>query len=105
MGFSQGATLSTVSGLLMRNKINGIVAIAGFFSRENVEMLNVEPNKFNLPILILHGTKDEIVPIEQGIESMEICKELGCDVVMKTYEEKHKIPVSAMKIIREFISG
>ena len=104
LGFSQGATLSTVSGLLMRNKINGIVAIAGFFQRVNAEMLNVEPIKFILPILILHGTKDEIVPIETGIESMEICKELGCDVVMKTYEEKHKIPLSAMKIIREFMT-
>ena len=103
LGFSQGATLSTAAGLLIGNKINGIVAIAGFLSRKNVEMLNIEPIKFNLPMLILHGTKDEIVPVERGIESMKICKKLGCDVVMKTYDEKHKIPVTAMKIIREFM--
>ena len=103
LGFSQGATLSTAAGLLIGNKINGIVAIAGFLSRKNVEMLNIEPIKCNLPMLILHGTKDEIVPVERGIESKKICKELGCDVVMKTYDEKHKIPVTAMKIIKEFM--
>lgn len=103
LGFSQGATLSVGAGLLMRHKINGIVSIAGFLSRKNVQMLNIEPIKFNLPMLILHGTKDEIVPVERGIESMKICKELGCEVVMKTYDEKHKIPVTAMKIIREFM--
>jgi phospholipase/carboxylesterase len=103
LGFSQGATLSVGAGLLMRHKINGIVSIAGFLSRKNVQMLNIEPIKFNLPMLILHGTKDEIVPVERGIESMKICKELGCKVVMKTYDEKHKIPVTAMKIIKEFM--
>jgi len=55
-------------------------------------------------MLILHGTKDQVVPVESGIESMEICKELGCDVVMKIYDEKHKIPVAAMKFIREFMT-
>ena len=87
----------------MRHKINGIVSIAGFLSRKNVQMLNIEPIKFNLPMLILHGTKDEIVPVERGIESMKICKEFGCKVVMKTYDEKHKIPVTAMKTIKEFM--
>ena len=104
LGFSQGATLSTAAGLIIRNKINGIVSIAGFLSKKNVEMLNIEPIRFNLPILILHGNKDQVVPVESGIESMEICKELGCDVVMKTYDEKHKIPVTAMKFIREFMA-
>ena len=103
LGFSQGATLSTAAGLLIGNKINGIVAISGFLSRKNVEMLNIEPIKFNLPILMLHGKKDQVVPVERGIESMKICKELGCDVVIKTYDEKHKIPVTAMKIIKEFM--
>jgi len=104
LGFSQGATLSTAAGLIIRNKINGIVSIAGFLSKKNVEMLNIEPIGFSLPMLILHGTKDQVVPVESGIESMEICKELGCDVVMKTYDEKHKIPVAAMKFIREFMT-
>jgi predicted esterase len=54
--------------------------------------------------LILHGNKDQVVPVESGIESMEICKKLGCDVVMKTYDENHKIPVTAMKLIREFMA-
>ena len=103
LGFSQGATLATAAGLITGKRINGIVAIAGFFSKKNAEMLNIKPIKFNLPTLMLHGAKDQIVPVERGIESMKICKELGCDVVMKTYDEKHKIPVTAMKIIREFM--
>ena len=76
----------------MRHKINGIVSIAGFLSRKNVQMLNIEPIKFNLPMLILHGTKDEIVPVERGIESMKICKELGCEVVMKPMMRSIKFP-------------
>ena len=104
LGFSQGATLSTAAGLIIRDKINGIISIAGFLSKKNVEMLNIEPIRFNLPILILHGNKDQVVPVESGIESMKICKELGCDVVMKTYDENHKIPVTAMKLIREFMA-
>ena len=103
LGFSQGATLATAAGLIIGKRINGIVAIAGFFRKKNAEMLNIKPIKFNLPTLMLHGAKDQIVPVERGIESMKICKELGCDVVMKTYDEKHKIPVTAMKIIREFM--
>ena len=67
LGFSQGATLATAAGLITGKRINGIVAIAGFFSKKNAEMLNIKPIKFNLPTLMLHGAKDQIVPVERWV--------------------------------------
>jgi|TARA_Y100000294_G_C8521057_1_gene322907 predicted esterase len=104
LGFSQGAALSAGAGLYLDSKLNGVISIAGFVRKEFVELSGIKSKENFSPILILHGTKDEIVPIEKGNELKNVCTELGQKVEFITYEGKHKIPVSVMRIIREFIT-
>ena len=83
--------------------MNGIISIAGFIKKDYINLLKIKPNKNLSPILILHGIKDQIVPIANGIELKTLCGELGQKVKFHTYDGKHKIPLTAMKIIRDFI--
>ena len=103
LGFSQGAALSAGAGLYLKSKIDGVISIAGFIREDSIKLMGIKPNNNYCPLLIMHGNKDEIVPIESGIELKNICSELGQEVEFITYDENHKIPVSAMKIIRNFI--
>jgi len=103
LGFSQGAALSAGAGLYLESKVNGIISIAGFIKKDYINLLKIKPNKNLSPILILHGIKDQIVPIANGIELKTLCGELGQKVKFHTYDGKHKIPLTAMKIIRDFI--
>ena len=103
LGFSQGAALSAGAGLYLKSKIDGVISIAGFIREDSIKLMGIKPNNDYSPLLIMHGNKDEIVPIESGIELKNICSELGQEVEFITYDENHKIPVSAMKIIRNFI--
>jgi len=105
LGFSQGAALSTGVGFYLKTKVNGIISIAGFVRKDFVKLLEVKPKYSFSPILIFHGTKDEIVPLEKGLELKTVCAELGQKVEFHTYEGRHKIPLSAMRIIREFIGN
>tara|TARA_Y100000590_G_scaffold447254_1_gene582196 strand:- start:305 stop:961 length:657 start_codon:yes stop_codon:yes gene_type:complete len=103
LGFSQGAALSAGAGLYLKSKVNGIISIAGFIRKDYINLLKIKSSQNFSPILILHGNNDKIVPMEKGVELKNLCEELGQRVEFHTYDEKHKIPLTAMKIIRNFI--
>ena len=62
-GFSQGAAMSLQTGLRIDHKLSGILVLSGFLPLiDKIDEIN-DKNK-TTPILMLHGTDDDIVPIE-----------------------------------------
>ena len=103
IGFSMGAGLCYHVALRLDFPIGGIIPISGMI--RNPESLFPHATKVsrNTPILILHGTDDDIVTVDRGQEAFDLLVEHGYCVRLELYKAKHKIPLSANDLIIQFI--
>ena len=84
MGFSQGAIMSTSMALLYPELVGGVVPVSGRLPKE-VEFL---PKKNYPPFLVIHGTNDNRIPIEEAYQVLDKLKELKVEKVDKLIHQK-----------------
>lgn len=103
IGFSMGASLCYYVALRLDFPIGGIIPIAGMIRNPERLFAHATSTSRETPILILHGTEDDIVPIQLGQDAFDLLKNKGFNVSIETYAAKHKIPVVAYDLISDFI--
>jgi len=101
-GFSQGSCMSFLIGLTdkVRN-FGGIICCSGFFF-DHIKPLE---GRNKLPILICHGTKDNIISISYAMETYKHLIDGGYNITYKTYEFAHELTWAEYKDIKEFIEN
>ncbi len=104
LGFSQGACLTLEFGLRYKKQLGGLIPIAGFISYPEQLNHDLKEQTITPPVLIMHGTRDTIVPPEKGEEILAFLEERHYPVRIVRFNAGHKIQVSAMNEIRTFIS-
>ncbi len=103
LGFSQGATLAIEFGLRLPFSIGGIIPIAGFIKFKNKLIEENSPASLKTKILLLHGSDDKIVPVNESYTSLDVLKGMGYKATLEEYKAGHKIPISCHRFIRKFI--
>lgn len=102
LGFSQGAATAYAYVLLQRSgQVKGIAALSGFIPptvAEHVPRLN------RLPILILHGIKDETVPIDTARHNRDQLIAAGADVTYLESEVGHKVSSAGMNELKRWLA-
>ncbi|MFM6243099.1 MAG: alpha/beta hydrolase [Dolichospermum sp.] len=96
-GFSQGGAMTLDVGLSL--PLAGLVVMSGY-PHPSVATLN--PGNFP-PTLIMHGTKDEVVPLQAAIKSRDMAKSLGVAVEYHEFEMGHEINLPMLQALRTFI--
>ena len=82
--------------------IAGIIPVAGFIKfKENLKSEHSMKSK-STRVLLMHGTKDEIIDLKESQDSYQILKKLGYSVELQTYDAGHKIPLSSKSAIKSF---
>ncbi len=105
IGFSQGACLAIDFALRLPFSIGGIIPIAGFI-KFKTKLLNEATNEsINTPILLMHGNKDDIIPIKASETANQILAARDHPVHFETYNAPHKIPKKKMGLIRDFVKN
>lgn len=101
-GFSQGAAISLVTGLIAKTAPAGIVAMSGYLAGYSA----VAPLMRNrCPIAMFHGTMDPVVPITAAQETMGIIKDaLGTEVEMSEYPMQHTAVQPELDAVLKFVS-
>ncbi|ETS84360.1 Acyl-protein thioesterase 1 [Pestalotiopsis fici W106-1] len=86
-GFSQGGAMSLFAGLTTPRKIAGIVGMSSYLPLDAKlpEFLGEGNHNQDTPILMCHGTADNVVPASAGRSSAELLKKTGFDVTWKEY--------------------
>ena len=103
IGFSQGACLAMEYVLRLPFSIAGIIPVAGFIKfKENLKAEHSMKSK-STRVLLMHGTKDEIIDLKESQDSYQILKKLGYSVELQTYDAGHKISLSSKSAIESFI--
>ncbi len=103
LGFSQGATLAIEFGLRLPFSIGGIIPIAGFIKFKNKLIEENSPASLKTKILLLHGSDDKIVPVNESYASLDVLKGMGYKATLEEYKAGHKIPISCHRFIHKFI--
>ena len=89
-GFSQGAILSMTLALKMGSKIRGIVALNGYIPKHVREAKDHQPVD-QVAIYIMHGTEDQVFPIEIGRDNAQFFAEAGGQLTYGEYHVAHDI--------------
>eukprot|EP00331_Platyophrya_macrostoma_P027475 CAMPEP_0176438488 /NCGR_PEP_ID=MMETSP0127-20121128/19316_1 /TAXON_ID=938130 /ORGANISM="Platyophrya macrostoma, Strain WH" /LENGTH=617 /DNA_ID=CAMNT_0017822453 /DNA_START=38 /DNA_END=1891 /DNA_ORIENTATION=+ len=86
-GFSQGAVLATQTVYTYGARLGGCLNLSGWLP--NADAFTVTKENAHTPIFWGHGTKDEIVAVENQAVGLEALKARGVSVEGKTYEIGH----------------
>jgi len=103
MGFSQGAIMSASVMLTNPGILAGVVAMSGRILPE-IEPI-IAPNKElqDFPVLVVHGTRDQVIPIQNGRASNEHLSGLPVDLLYKEYDMGHEISSESLADILEWL--
>jgi phospholipase/carboxylesterase len=90
IGFSQGAILSMSLALVLGDAVKGIVAMNGYipeFVKEEFPLKTIQNTSF----LITQGEKDEIFPLNVGLENYEYLRQNAGSVKYIIYPTGHVV--------------
>jgi len=99
LGFSQGAAMAYSFGA--SHSISGIAALAGFIPMPLADNL---PALAHLPVLILHGTQDETIPVATARRNRDQLIAAGTDVGYHEAEVGHKVSSSGMAELKRWLA-
>jgi phospholipase/carboxylesterase len=104
MGFSQGGGMAYALALREPAHFAGLAALASWFPEPLAESLPKLPEHEGFPVLVIHGTRDDRLPVERARESRETLRPYG---VAMTYREiegmGHEINQEALRIILKWL--
>jgi phospholipase/carboxylesterase len=91
MGFSQGGAMTYSLTLTVPDKLAGCVIMSGRTIAEAEEDIAPLERFNNLPVLVVHGTRDTVLPISNGRELKEKLSQLPVDLTYKEYNMAHEV--------------
>ena len=100
-GFSQGCMISLQTGLKREDKINSIIGYSG----KIIDVKHIENNIKSKPdIILMHGDKDEVVPVSFLLEAKELFNRIDYKIQTKIFQNcEHRIPQEGSSLGLEFI--
>ena len=100
-GFSQGCMISLQTGIKRKDKINSIIGYSG----KIINVSHLEDNLLSRPeIILMHGDKDEIVPVSSLLEAKEFFTRNNYQIQSKIFKNcEHRIPQEGLSLGLDFI--
>ena len=102
-GFSQGGAIALHTGLRYPEALAGILSLSAYLPLPAALPLEASAANRNTPVMMAHGTQDDVVPLDAADTSRERLTSLGYGVDCKTYPMAHTVCTAEIDDIREFI--
>lgn len=103
MGFSQGAMMSLSVALTYPGAAAGVVAMSGRILPQALQLIIDKDILTGLPIFVSHGSRDMLIPINQGRDTRAKLSELPVDLTYREYDMGHEISYDSLKDIAEWL--
>ncbi|HKQ79927.1 MAG TPA: dienelactone hydrolase family protein [Blastocatellia bacterium] len=103
MGFSQGAMMSLAVALTYPGSAAGVVAMSGRMLPQIHAMITDKDALIGLPIFMAHGTRDTLLPINQGRDAREKLSELPVELTYREYDMGHEISYNSLQDITDWL--
>ncbi|SRR5581483_3076006 len=96
-GFSQGGLMSIDAGFRTEVELAGIVVMSGALYEQDL------PPFRRLPVLITHGTEDDVIPILAAQRARSVLEEQGVDVEYHEFLMGHQVSEESMRTVASFL--
>ena len=105
MGFSQGAIMSASVALTRPELVAGVVLMSGRILPQ-IEPLVAAPEKLKgLPVLVVHGTSDGVLPVNNGRDSQKTLSALPVDLLYREYPMGHEVSRESLADVTSWLSA
>ncbi len=99
-GFSQGALMSLDVGFRTTQPIAGIVAMSGALHEADLPDLSAGRER---PVLIVHGTADDVIPVLAARRTRRVLEEHGIEPEYHEFDMGHFVTAESMAVVAGFI--
>lgn len=100
-GFSQGGAVAYQAALSYPQPLGGLLALSSYLA--SAEQQSYHPANRNLPILIQHGTHDDVVPELLGQKAMLALQAEGYTPAYQTYAMEHTLCLPQIQAIGHWL--
>ena len=90
-GFSQGGVMAVHCGLRYPEKLAGILVLSAWVPLKRTVSSEKNVINQNTPVLMLHGTDDDLVPAAWAKRSYNYLHEIGYNVTLSVYPMRHTV--------------
>ncbi|HEX4780526.1 MAG TPA: alpha/beta hydrolase [Usitatibacter sp.] len=102
-GFSQGGAIALQAGLRHAERLGGIVALSTYLPLEGSLQPEASAANRQVPILMVHGTQDPVIPLALAESSLRTLRGHGYEVDWHTYPMPHAVCAEEVSDIGEFL--
>src|SRR3989442_1564912 len=105
VGFSQGAIMSAGVALTRPDLVAGVVLMSGRILPQ-IQPMMVDPEKLEgLPILVVHGVADTVLPINHGRASRQLLASLPVELTYHEYPMGHEVSQESLADVSSWLSA
>ena len=104
MGFSQGAIMSASVALIQPELVAGAVLMSGRIPPEIRTHIASHEKLSGLPLLVVHGTADLVLPITYGRDSRELLSTLPVKLTYHEYPMGHEVSQESLSDVTRWLS-
>lgn len=105
MGFSQGAILSASVALTRPDLVAGAVLMSGRILPEIQPLVAQRDALVGLPLLVIHGTEDRVLPIAHGRASRDMLASLPVALTYEEFPMGHEITAESFALLNRWLSA
>ncbi|MPZ14848.1 MAG: hypothetical protein GEU73_10580 [Chloroflexi bacterium] len=103
IGFSQGAVMALHVGLASDESFGAIIAMSGHLPAAEV-LLPLLPKRQDRHVLIIHGTYDQVLPVERGRHVRDVLQQAGLNPEYHEFPMDHQITPESIEVVRQHLT-
>jgi len=103
-GFSQGGFMALLTGLSQPQNFAGIVSMSGRLTHEVEPLFGDRAAMEGLPIVMVHGIHDPVIPIAAARETRDIVAKLPVDLDYHEFDMVHEVSLPSLETILTWLS-
>ena len=96
-GFSQGGLMAIDAGFRTKQKVAGIVVMSGAIYEAD------KPPLRKMPLLIIHGTQDDMIPVLAARRTRHVLEEHGVSPEYHELAMGHHVTPESMEVVSTFL--
>jgi phospholipase/carboxylesterase len=103
VGFSQGAIMAGAIALCMPELVAGAVLMSGRVMSEMVPPESARERLTGLPILVVHGNHDDVLPIENGRAARDLLQKLPVELTYREFPMAHQVSTESLALVGDWL--
>ncbi len=96
-GFSQGGVVALQAALRHRQRLAGVIGLSCYLPLADALAAERAPANADLPVLLMHGSQDPVVPMALGMHARDTLAGWGYPVDWHAYPMQHTLCMEQMR--------